>query len=245
MRLKLHFSSIRPYIDLPIHYNEIVQAVLYYNLPRPLSTFLHDYGFFHNKRPFKLFTFSKLFSERFTVKRQQKRIVFQTPVVLYLSSAIPEITKSFGEIILRKEYVQFERNTTVLESIEIIGRPRIESDQIRIRTLSPITVYRTFDRDDGRKFYRYYNPVEEEFHQLLKENIRKKYEIISGKSIDKLQFDLQPLKFWKKLLKYKGIVIEAYDGKFLLNTDPEVFQTVYDAGIGAKNSQGFGMIEIL
>ena len=47
------------------------------------------------------------------------------------------------------------------------------------------------------------------------------------------------------LLKYENFPIEAYEGTFQIETDPSMFKVVYDAGLGAKNSQGFGMVEVV
>lgn len=45
---------------LPKSYNHILQAFFYRNMDPVLSKFLHDLGFPHGKRRFKLFTFSKV-----------------------------------------------------------------------------------------------------------------------------------------------------------------------------------------
>jgi CRISPR-associated endoribonuclease Cas6 len=80
---------------------------------------------------------------------------------------------------------------------------------------------------------------------LVKENIRKKYSVIKEIDLNDFEFDIKPLGYKKKIIKYKNFVIKAVDGEFELKIQPEILETVYDAGIGAKNSQGFGMIKII
>ncbi|GIX41998.1 MAG: CRISPR-associated endoribonuclease [Leptospiraceae bacterium] len=243
MRLKLILSSDKEYIYLPIHYNSAVQGMLFKSLPNLLSKFLHDIGFFHNGRKFKLYTFSKINSP-FKIFNDTKRIRFKTPITIYISSAIKEITKTLGETLIRKDYIKLGNNQLYLEGLEFLPSINISDHCIKIRTLSPITAYQTIEKN-GKKFYKYYNPFEEEFQRLIKENVRKKYEIITGKRIDNLDFKIKPIHSNKTLIKYKNFIVEGYDGEYLIETEPEFFNTIYDAGLGAKNSQGFGMIEII
>ncbi|WP_297888801.1 CRISPR-associated endoribonuclease Cas6 [Sulfurihydrogenibium sp.] len=239
MRLKIRLNSDKEYIALPIHHNYLLQSMLYKNLPKQLANFLHDVGFSYEKRSFKLFTFSKIQSEHFKISNQQ--IIYKAPISIYISSAVNDITKNWGETFIRKEYFLLGSNELFLESIEVITNPDFK-DKMTIKTLSPITTYRTFEKD--KKYYRYYSPTETDFQELIKENLRKKYEVISGEKIPDFPLKIKPIKTRKLLLKYKDFPIEAYEGTFEINTQPNLFKTVYDAGLGAKNSQGFGMIEV-
>jgi len=243
MRLKLIFSSEKEYISLPLHHNYALQVMFYKNLPKFLSDFLHNIGFFFNGRKFKLFTFSKIQSQHFVMQREKQIIKYKTPVTIYVSSGVADITKSWGEIFLRKDKVILGKNELYLENIEILSFPDFKEEMI-IKTLSPITVYRTFE--NGRKYYNYYSPNNSEFNELIKENLRKKYNILTNKELDEFPLKIEPVKNIRKiLLKYKDFPIEGYEGFFKIKTDPEKFKIVYDAGLGAKNSQGFGMIEVV
>ena len=219
--------------------------MLYKSLPKFLSEFLHNIGFFYNGRKFKLYTFSKIQSQYFKIYKDTKRISFKTPITIFISSAVNEITRSLGETFLKKDIIKLGKNELYLEEMEILNSPKIENSEIKIKTLSPITAYQTFEKENGRKFYKYYNPSEPQFERLLKENAKKKYEIITGKNIKNFQFEIKPLKTRKALIKYKDFMIEGYDGEFLIKTQPDILKTIYDAGLGAKNSQGFGMVEML
>jgi CRISPR-associated endoribonuclease Cas6 len=245
MRLKLTLNSNLEYIYLPLHHNYILQSMLYKNLPKQLSDFLHDIGFFYNKRQFKLFTFSKIKSEHFILIRKNGKVVnikYKTPIIIYLSSAIGDFTKNWGETFIKKNKIFLGRNQLYLESIEVLQNPTFK-EEMEIKTLSPITVYKTFENE--KKYYRYYSPSEPEFQELIKENLRKKYEIITGEKIPEFPIEIQPIKTKKVLFKYKDFPIEAYEGTFKIKTNPELFKKVYDAGLGAKNSQGFGMVEVM
>ena len=246
VRLRLSLNSERDFISLPLHHNTILQAMLYRSLPPEISKFLHDIGFFYEKRRFKLFTFSKIFSPRYRItsnKEGKKFVNYKTPIELYVSSALKDITTLWGEKFLKSHEVKLGKNSMYLDAIEVLTTPDFKEEML-IKTLSPITAYRTFE--NGKKFYRYYSPEEPEFNELLKENLRKKYKLLTNEDIEDFPFEIQPEKNIKKvLLKYKDFPIEAYEGIFRIKTDPEKFKFVYDAGLGAKNSQGFGMIEVI
>ena len=62
MPLRLESSSDN--ITLPVHYNHLIQAMIYQSLDDALAHWLHEEGFQCGKRRFKLFTFSRLLSRR-------------------------------------------------------------------------------------------------------------------------------------------------------------------------------------
>jgi CRISPR-associated endoribonuclease Cas6 len=217
--------------------------MLYNSLPKALSDFLHNIGFFYEKRSFKLFTFSKIYSIYYSLNLKNKQIKYKLPITIYISSAIEEISYRLGESFIRKESVILGRNRLYLEEIEIQKQP-VFKEEFFIKTLSPITVHRTIENE--KKYYKYYSPSEGEFLQLIKINLKKKYNLITGENIEEFPIDIRAVKDIRKVLfKYKGFPIEAYEGIFKIKTEPNIFKVIYDAGLGAKNSQGFGMIEVL
>jgi CRISPR-associated endoribonuclease Cas6 len=46
----------------------------------------------------------------------------------------------------------------------------------------------------------------------------------------------------KRLERYKGTWIEGWVGRFLLEGPSELLRLALEAGLGAKNSQGFGYV---
>lgn len=240
MRLKLTFDSEKGFIGLPIHHHKILQGFIYKNLPKYLAEFLHNIGFYYKNRNFKLFTFSKIFSEKFRIKNQ--KMYFNTPFIIYLSSAINEIPQSFKDSIIYKEKINLGKNEVILKNVEFIETPEYSSNIVKIKTLSPIVVYKTIE--DKKKFTKYFSPLDQEFNELIKTNIQKKYEILTGTSLNDFQFLIKGVNTYSKILKYKNFIIKGTEGIFEILVKPEIFRTIYDCGIGAKNSQGFGMIEI-
>ncbi|WP_457640248.1 CRISPR-associated endoribonuclease Cas6 [Persephonella sp.] len=240
MRLRLVLNAESGVIDLPLHHNVTLQGMLYKSLPDSLLKMLEEVGFFFSSSKFKLFTFSRIYSPQFMMEREKKRIKYKTPVTLYLSSGVQGSINLNGTD-FKEHIVKLGKNELKLEKVEVLAPPPF-GEEIYLKTLSPITVYRTFEKE--KKFYRYYKPEEEEFVALLRENLKKKYSILTGEKLEHFPFEIEPFrKVRKVLIKYRDFPIEGYDGIFKVKTDPELFKVVYDAGLGSKNSQGFGMVE--
>ena len=236
MKVKFTFSSEEE-IVLPIHYNYILQSFIYNCMDRVFSTFLHDKGIVYDGKNFKLFTFSQIFGRRRILKKD-KKIVFKPPIHFYFSCAFKDLLNSYVLNVLEKEELNLGGNKVFLQSVEAIEE-MIEKTPIVIKTLSPITVHRT--SKEGRTIY--YNPYQEEFYELIKKNIQRKAKAFG---VPFEYFSLEPVegaKFAKVVTYYKNnFVIEAWKGKFIMRANPKLAKLVLEAGLGDRNSQGFGMV---
>ncbi len=202
-----------------------------------LSKFLHDIGFPYGKRKFKLFTFSKVIGK---LIKKGNILTFEPEITLYFASPLIDIVSSSTKTFLKKNSFRLGRNNLELVSIEVI-KPKVD-EEITVRCLSPITVYKT---PEGEKRFRYLNPWEEEFYQLIKKNLIKKYEIIYGKSY-KEHIEVEPVKIsknYRKKVVYRGTLIEAWEGYYKLKGSQDILRIALEAGLGSKNPQGFGMVE--
>lgn len=236
LRIKLRAEKV---LILPKSYNHLLQAFFYRNMDPVLSRFLHDIGFVYGKRRFKLFTFSKVIGSL----REKKggKIYFEPEITLYFASPLMDIVSSAAKTFLRREDLFIGKNRLTLESVEVI-KPEVE-EEITVRCLSPITVYRT--PPEGKRRFVYINPWDETFYELLRSNLIKKYELIYGKSF-KGDLRVEPVKIdrsYKKKIIYKGTLMEAWEGYYKLTGSKEILKIALEAGLGAKNPQGFGMVE--
>ena len=62
----------------------------------------------------------------------------------------------------------------------LVENYEVKNDQIKIQTLSPVVLYSTLLRPDGRKYTCYYQPLEPDYNRLLTENLQKKYTAFWG-----------------------------------------------------------------
>ncbi|MBI2487203.1 MAG: CRISPR-associated endoribonuclease Cas6 [Deltaproteobacteria bacterium] len=244
IRLLLELASEKHFI-IPIHYNYHIQSFLYNSISPKLAKILHDHGFPIGKRRFKLFTFSRILGE-YRLDRNKEKIVFSSPFRLIVSSVMREFIEEIAEELMRKESAKILSQKVSLNSVEVSDLA-INQDKLKIKMLSPITIYSTLSRADGKKKTYYYSPFEKEFSQLISENAKKKFKAFYEKEPNG-DIQLTPLNVNKsneRIIFYKGIVIKGWMGIYGLSGDHELMKLAYDAGLGGKNSQGFGCFEVL
>lgn len=246
MRLYVELSplSTNKPIVLPIHYNRYVQGMIYRLIEKELPS-IHDIGYEAAGRKFRLFVFSKLFGE---IKKMEKGfITFASPVRLKIDSPLNEFGQTLADNIAAMKSIRLGNN--LLHATSVIVQPYPEfGEQVNVKAISPITVYSTLSKPDGRKKTYYYHPQEEEFSELIAKNILKKAEIL-GKDyrICKNDFHVQAIKVGmkdQKIVYYGKTLVKGWTGLFSIQGNPELIMIAYSCGIGAKNSQGFGMLEV-
>ncbi|MBI2953921.1 MAG: CRISPR-associated endoribonuclease Cas6 [Chloroflexi bacterium] len=229
-------------MTVPIHYNHMLQALIYRHIEPELAGWLHDYGHVVEGRSFKLFVFSRLFG-RFS--RIGDRLVFRDPFELFVASPVEEFIHGLGQSMLRAGVVQIGGGESQVESVS----PREQSvcqERLVVTAISPITAYSTLLAPNGSKKTYYYSPFENEFVQQLGRNIRKKYQALSGSPAHP-DWDLRiaPLGVRSQnqvIVTFKGTVIKGWTGRYVLEGSPDLIRLALDAGLGSKNSQGFGMV---
>lgn len=253
MRLLIELSSLddKP-ITIPIHYNHLVQSAIYAALDSDFAGFLHDTGFEGAGRRFKLFTFSRL-AGTFRINSDRGEITYTSPVKLVVSSPIDRFCESLINGIMTKNSMRigpvFLRNQGMK-----VERPLVMADaasehaetEIRVKTLSPVVVYSTFLRPEGGKYTCYFQPGDGDFTRLATENLRKKYQAVFGSAPPEGVIRIKPLHQPKlQILKYKNFVIKGYSGILSIKGPSSLLQVAIDAGLGAKNSMGFGLLELI
>lgn len=239
MRICLNLQTFNEVV-LPVHYNYLIQALIYNSISPKLSTFLHEKGFIYGKRQFKLFTFSRLFGE---YKIEDDKIRFNKHVTLYISSPIEQFVKEIANTFLKKNYIYIGRSKFKITQLYFPKKPEIEN-RVKVKTLSPITVYSTLISPDKKKKTYYYSPFETEFSKIISENAKKKTFILYRRDI-KSDLKIKPIKVREVILMYKGLVIKGWFGSLELSGPKSLIDSVYETGVGSKNSQGFGMIEVI
>ena len=243
MKEIITFQSIdeKDKIILPIHYNHMVQAMIYNQLDEEVAEFLHEGGFKKEKRIYKLFTFSRLMG-RFDLDRTNGKIRFHGPIKLIPYS---KFSNSIGNRILSTKTVRLGNN--ILEAKELsVQKENVNDNEIKVEAISPITTYSTLFRKDGKKFTYYFNPQEKEFSEIIENNLKNKYQAFYNKDAPKGNVVIEPIgRSEMSILKYKGFIIKGYMGKFCMKGPIPLLRLGIEGGIGGKNSQGCGCIKII
>lgn len=221
--------------SLPMAYNHMIQGALY-GAWRGALPQLHDEGFSAGGRAFRMFTFSPL-EGAYRVK--EKSISFTGPVRLEVRSPVPAMPETLAEHLLREGVMQIGRQTLAVAALD--SRDRLlfpESAEITMR--APVTLHDTLS--DGHT--RYYAPTDADFPAALARNTAAKLEA-AGQSADPgIGCAAYAKTLRKRVTNFKGTWISGYTGRFRLECAPETMAFLYYTGLGAGNSQGFGMFDI-
>ena len=249
MRLRVSLMTENGSLRVPIQYNHLLQGLIYTNLDRALSEWLHEKGHTYGERRFKLFTFSRLFGKR---EAKNGHIRFDGPTHFYLGSVDAEVLGSFAEHLLTKPAVRLGSAGCQVAEVGVEPEPEIDPEKpVLVKALSPITAYSTLSTPDGKKKTYYYAPQEKEWSESLVSNIARKAKALDwATDVDE---DLKgayvkPRKVGKtdqQILNFKGTVIKGWTGLYEVKMPEPYFRLAYDAGLGAKNAAGFGMVGVV
>ncbi|GAP64533.1 hypothetical protein ARMA_2956 [Ardenticatena maritima] len=243
MQIKLHLSVQTSPLLLPVHYNQTVQGFIYHHLSASIAEYLHNTGWRDQKRRFPLFTFSRLFG---AFSRRNGQLAFEESVFFYVASPATDVLQSLASHLVRRETVRLGKSELLLHSVEVL-QPQPLSRPLLLKALSPITAYSTLTAPDGRRKTYYYTPKEDEFGAQVLENLRKKLRAWTGEDIPPDGATFRPVRVSNRNLvvaRYKGTIIKGWTGIYELDAPEPYLRMALDAGLGAKNSQGFGFVQV-
>lgn len=243
IHLTICLRPVKADVVLPIHYNHLVQAAIYNSIDSQLAAFLHEKGFLDGKRTFRMFAFS-LLRGVFVMDKKSNSIKFTSEIQLTVSSPVDEFCHSLVNILLARGYIRLGEAEAAVEKV-FAQQFKVEKEEVFIRTISPVVLYSTLLRPDGRKYTCYFQPGEPDYDKLLNSNLQKKYRAFCGTEPPVGEVRAKALGRQKMhIVNYKGTIIKGYSGKLLLTGPVPLLQLAVDAGIGGKNSQGFGCVEV-
>lgn len=240
MQLEISIELEEP-LSLPIGYNYILQSAIY-NLGRSDDNSvpnLHKEGASYGNHNFRLFCFSLLCGK---YKTSNNRIIFFGTISFEVrSTEIDWLDRVMTTAI--KEGIRLGNRVCRVKTVKM-SQLYILNNEISVRMKTPISVHTT-DEDNRCK---YYSPFENEFYELIKSNYYNKYYSYFGKqSEDKLE--IEPVQISEKdkvVTKYKNnFYITSWGGNYRIKGSLDALNLLYDLGLGTRNSQGFGMMEIL
>ena len=233
---------------LPLSYHHVIQGLIYNLLKQnpEHSVFLHNTGYGDNSRRYKLFCFSQL-NGHYTIEK--KTIIFDDIITLEIRSPIDEFITIIKEaLLLASPSNPININNQSVEIIDLSTTNNvIDKNKATIVMNTPLCLNNTIIKD-GKRYTKYYNPLDNEFKDLIYKNSIKKYQSINNKNIVSL-FSLTPNSISAKdkyVTKFKDkIYITAWKGTFSIEGPTDLINFLYNTGLGSKNSQGFGMFDYI
>jgi len=130
-------------LEVPKFYKAILQGFFYNHMDDFLGTFIHEEGFVFDRRTYKLFSFSRIFSKDTSIYDEKRKIlIFNGEIWVVFSSPIYDLIRSIEKNILERGVATL--NGRALEVFKITKRNyAIDKEEIKIKTLSGITCYTT------------------------------------------------------------------------------------------------------
>lgn len=262
MRLRIILKPQDSTYEIPSHYQYPLSASIYKifnSSSAEFTEFLHNNGYIaSNGKPYKLFNFSNLILKNFNIS--QGLITGSDNVHFYFSTPLKD---SILEHLIRgfmiTNFINIA-NDLVSSKFKVIKVVKLKepsfSNYMYFKALTPITVSQK-KIYNGKNSIHYIKPSEDNFEQLIKNNLLNKYELIHKKpyksnfklEIDKNYIDAYQERHYSKLVKIKEnrpdeMSIKGYAVPIMIRAEnPEIIKTAYDTGIGEKNSLGFGMLK--
>jgi len=237
-----------PPVKIPVQYRKNLMSLIKESLKSDNSQgdlFSQFYGEKAKNQP-KPFTFSV----QLPVKDREKTkscncfVLAQNQFHLFFSACdqVFLIHVYNGLVNLKKSYTLFPGLHATIRGFALQKEQKIESEEMVFKTFSPFLV-RDIQNKKGKGFLSF---EQEGFEWQLLHTVQN----LCQNFIDK-NYELSTANFEFTPVKCKATPVPLYgneignSGIFRLKAPVEVLQLIYDAGLGAKRSQGFGMLEVM
>ncbi|MEZ0323171.1 MAG: CRISPR-associated endoribonuclease Cas6 [Hydrogenothermaceae bacterium] len=235
-RIKYHENDVKLRVDYRRAVAKLIKVALKESSPDLFEIY---YGNKKANIP-KPFTFSVNFKPK---GKENDFFILENNHLLniYLSSFDPVFVVSIynGLLELKENPMIFDNVKHEIVDFFVFPERKFNKPEYTFKTLSPILVREIEDRK-GKGFLSWEN---EKFIPNLIESINTMIKFYKNVDI-KNNIDI-------KLEKMKSKPIRNYGGEIgnigylTISADPEVLSFIYKSGIGAKRSQGFGMLEVV
>lgn len=236
MNLKIIFRGEN--INLPLSHKHDIQGLIYLAVRNSseFSSFLHDDGYKGGNGVFRLFTFGELEGPH---RRKNRSIIFPGGFELEIRSVNEQFISDLAQYFYpESRHMLLSNQITVVDST--VSDMRIEASEMRVKAVSPIIAKRKASKKTV-----YFSPADPEFSEIINSNFRAKYQACCGSEPNGgiEAFGAENLR--KIVTGYKGLWINAFFCDITLRGKPEYLEFIYNTGLGCKNAQGFGMLDII
>ncbi len=219
---------------LPFNYNHQLQSAIYAKLKETgYSDFLHDGGYFSSHR-YKAFVFGSLCGKHIVA---DGHFLFEDRVKLEVRSPVFAFCDALQQSLENDSRIRLFDSILPISDLAL-GNRHFCDGEYTFAANSPVCVYRT--EKNGSTTY--FAPPDDACVRYLLLNYRNKYAAIVGEEPPELS--ISPLPHQRKIVtNFKGTWINGFKGKYVISGSGKGITFLYNAGLGAKNSQGFGLLD--
>ena len=237
MQISIHFQPTTKLI-IPYNYNYQLQSALYALLGSVgESNFWHDKGFRFSESTFKGFCFGKL-KGNYRTSPEEKKLIFEDTLSLEVRSPSFGFIDTLQRALEKHPYIRlFDTRLNVIGA-SLMNR-HLDNEKLIIHAVTPILIHTTLD--NGHTIY--YGPDDENYLRRIYQNTSRKYMAITGEPAGDIT--LLPRGTFKRIVtRCKGLYLTGYTGAMELQSSIKMAEFIYNSGLGEKNAQGFGFIQI-
>lgn len=248
MRFSIKFILLNEKKELPIHIRNMFMSILkkaFENGDVDIYKKYYETTSEYKNNVLKPFTFSIYIPN---IRYEKEKIFFAGNEII-LNFSTYEIDKGlyfYNGILRQKDKIFNYKNKYELkvENIKIVNEKIITENEVVFKTLSPLLV-RNHNKEKNKDDY--LCTTDKGFEEIIKENINKKSENFLYK---KAEIDIKEINMKKLIMKHqvdknREIFINGNSGYIKIKSDIETLDMIYKSGIGARNGEGFGMLEIV
>jgi CRISPR-associated endoribonuclease Cas6 len=242
VRLKILLELQKPVL-IPWDYRTSLTRAVYEILAlsdAEYSRWLHDEGFRRGNKVYRLFVYSDLQPQHCAPEKEGLRI--SQWLTWQVASPDSRFIERFIDGIGKKNH----RLSLFQNSCEIVDilcmKLSLSLRSLTSATISPI-VASTYNPGISRHPI-YLSPDQPEFTQALEKNLIAKWEAFHEKHWNSGEFSIRVWDPKNKLVHVFDTNIRAWHLKIQMWGSEELVRFAYDAGLGEKNSQGFGMLKV-
>ena len=246
MHLTLWFDAENPLIHVPLSNLHLFQSLIYKILPESWASFLHGEGYVVDGKRMKLFAMSWPIASAkpsFT----ENSISFPVPLKLVISTPVTATLDGVAGGALGADEMRIGNNIVYCRRIEA-AQHHVSGESVALKTLSPITCYGQADRG-GKPYTIYFNPRQPDFSLSVHNNLVRKFRAFHPeRAVPEGQVSIVPIGEPRERIATFSpktpFPIKGWSGRFRLEGPQELLQMGVDCGLGAKNSGGWGCVEM-
>ena len=167
---------------------------------------------------------------------------------LFISSSDPIVLINFYNSLLNIPDYKLFGSGIELKHFRLLQEVSFNERVASFKTMSPMIVRNMTERNDkNKKDSRYLTFGDADFEENLYHSIKRICKDFINDSYDftRDEFKFSPVNCRIVKIHHYKEIIQATSGTFRIEAPAEVLKLIYDAGIGARRSQGFGMVNVV
>jgi CRISPR-associated endoribonuclease Cas6 len=257
MRFSVEILLIGDKAVIPSDYRRNILSLIKEAInPNQTGTDIYEKYYIKEARKMKPFTFSVNFITDAAHNEKGFLCLSEPWLNLHFSASDPVflIYVYNGLVQLKKDYPLFPGLKAKIGHFNLEHQKTFNGSETIFKTCSPILVR---DTDASGKSRGYITADKMEFEDRLYHSVKSMSKVLLDGALELKRND-----FAAELMNFRTVrishytnkdatrdskkeLIEASTGTIKIKAPTNVLQLIYDAGIGAKRSQGFGMLEVL